>query len=347
MPEHDSITKADSHPPADYASDHTDGTDDIQNATAAEKGLATAAQITKLDGIASGADATPDASTTTKGKIEIATQGEVDTGTDTVRAVTPDTLANYSGLGGGGGWTAVDASETVKGIAELATQAETNTGTDDVRIVTPLKLATNLALHTGDATDAHDASAISFSPAGTIAATDVQAAIEEVASEAGGGSSASLRNFVMAYSAAAPSTPGSTLYMAGRFVTTIPNLRCVGAIWRDTVNGVSYTMTLRATNVPGTILATKAFTGTGNMMRVRFDSAYNMTANEQYEVGISAASAANMRYINTGGSGTTLITDLAWQGSVTSTDATGQTSRTQSGSSTATQANMSVQYEEY
>jgi hypothetical protein len=40
--------------------------------------------------------------------------------------------------------------------------------------------------HIADATDAHDASAISFSPAGSIAATDVQAAIEEVASEAGG-----------------------------------------------------------------------------------------------------------------------------------------------------------------
>lgn len=52
-----------------------------------------------------------------------------------------------------------------------------------------LGLATDaeLAAHTGDATDAHDASAISFVPAGTIAATDVQAAIEEVASEAGAG----------------------------------------------------------------------------------------------------------------------------------------------------------------
>lgn len=42
--------------------------------------------------------------------------------------------------------------------------------------------------HIADTTDAHDASAISFTPAGTIAATDVQAAIEEVASEAAGGS---------------------------------------------------------------------------------------------------------------------------------------------------------------
>jgi hypothetical protein len=72
----------------------------------------------------------PDASETVKGIIEIATQAEVTTGTDDVRAITPLKLA-----------TAVPAaSETAAGIAELATQAETNTGTDDARIVTPLKV---------------------------------------------------------------------------------------------------------------------------------------------------------------------------------------------------------------
>lgn len=44
--------------PTNHASNHTDGTDDIQDATAAQKGVATAAQITKLDGIAAGADVT-------------------------------------------------------------------------------------------------------------------------------------------------------------------------------------------------------------------------------------------------------------------------------------------------
>ena len=46
--------------------------------------------------------------------------------------------------------------------------------------------------HIADTTDAHDASAISFTPAGSIAATNVQAAIEEVAAEGGGGGSADL-----------------------------------------------------------------------------------------------------------------------------------------------------------
>lgn len=49
---------ADNDPKA-HAASHTDGTDDIQDATAAQKGLATAAQITKLDGIEAGATVGP------------------------------------------------------------------------------------------------------------------------------------------------------------------------------------------------------------------------------------------------------------------------------------------------
>lgn len=40
------------------------------------------------------ASTVPDASTSVKGKIQLATQGEVDTGTDTLKAVVPSTLAN-------------------------------------------------------------------------------------------------------------------------------------------------------------------------------------------------------------------------------------------------------------
>ena len=82
----------------------------------------TDADETKLDGIATGAEvnvqsdwnassgdaqilnkptipaATPDASTTQKGKIEIATQTEVDGGTDSSRAVTPDGVRRAMGV---------------------------------------------------------------------------------------------------------------------------------------------------------------------------------------------------------------------------------------------------------
>jgi len=44
--------------PNAHAASHTDATDDIQSATSSVKGVATAAQITKLDGIATGADVT-------------------------------------------------------------------------------------------------------------------------------------------------------------------------------------------------------------------------------------------------------------------------------------------------
>ena len=49
---------ADNQNPTAHATEHVDGTDDIQNATAAQKGVATAAQITKLDGIEALADVT-------------------------------------------------------------------------------------------------------------------------------------------------------------------------------------------------------------------------------------------------------------------------------------------------
>jgi hypothetical protein len=77
----------------------------------------------------------PDADTTTKGKIEIATLAEVATGTDSARAVTPAGVRQER--------TAIEAqlpaaaSTTVQGKIEIATLAEVSTGTDTVRAVTP------------------------------------------------------------------------------------------------------------------------------------------------------------------------------------------------------------------
>lgn len=64
---------------------------------------------------------TIEASETNAGIIEIATQAETDAGTDDARAVTPAKLANYSGLGGGGGSLAVqeDGVSEGTGIATL------------------------------------------------------------------------------------------------------------------------------------------------------------------------------------------------------------------------------------
>lgn len=67
----------------------------------------------------------PDASTTVKGIVELATTGETQTGTDAVRAVTPAGLA------------ARTATTTRAGVVELATAAEVNTGSLTTHAVTP------------------------------------------------------------------------------------------------------------------------------------------------------------------------------------------------------------------
>lgn len=55
---HKDLTGTDLHDPKTHASSHTNGTDDIQNATSGQKGLMTATQVAKLDGIEAGADVT-------------------------------------------------------------------------------------------------------------------------------------------------------------------------------------------------------------------------------------------------------------------------------------------------
>lgn len=56
--------------------------------------------------------------------------------------------------------------------------------------------ATDLADHLADSTDAHDASAVSVVPFGSIAATNVQDALQEVMAEAGGGGGGGASNIV-------------------------------------------------------------------------------------------------------------------------------------------------------
>ena len=87
--------------------------------------------VTDVDGIETGAISS--ASTTVEGKVELATDAETITGTDTGRALTPANLQ------------ALTASAARDGIVELATSAETVTGTDTVRAVTPAGLHAGLA----------------------------------------------------------------------------------------------------------------------------------------------------------------------------------------------------------
>jgi len=76
------------------------------------------------------------ATETLAGIAEIATQAEVNAGTDNTRIVTPAKLKAT---------TYAQATQTLAGIAEIATQTETNTGTDNTRIITPLLLRNGMA----------------------------------------------------------------------------------------------------------------------------------------------------------------------------------------------------------
>ncbi len=63
-----------------HAASHVDGSDDIQNATAGQKGLATAAQITKLDGIEALADVTDEPNVNAAGAVMHSDLAGADTG---------------------------------------------------------------------------------------------------------------------------------------------------------------------------------------------------------------------------------------------------------------------------
>lgn len=91
--------------------------------------------VSAINEVKASSSSPPSASVTTQGIIEIATLGEVTTGTDTARAVTPEGVRQER--------TAIEAqlpaaaSTTVAGKIEIATLAEVTTGTDAVRAVTP------------------------------------------------------------------------------------------------------------------------------------------------------------------------------------------------------------------
>jgi hypothetical protein len=90
----------DARTPTAHAASHTNGTDDIQDATASAKGLATAAQITKLDGIEAGANAyvLPTPTTTVIGGVKrnVGSAGQF------VSGVSPDGDLEYGSPSGSG-----------------------------------------------------------------------------------------------------------------------------------------------------------------------------------------------------------------------------------------------------
>ena len=97
-----------------HASNHIDGTDDIQDATSGQKGLATPTQISKLNSIESGAEAN-------QSDAEIKTSYENNADTNGFTDAEQTKLGNQSGTNTG---DEPDATTTSKGVVELATDGE-------------------------------------------------------------------------------------------------------------------------------------------------------------------------------------------------------------------------------
>lgn len=116
----------------------------IDNSVSRDRLASDAANEGKAIGYVAGGDvgvleipaAPVQATESTAGIAEIATDSEVTTGTDDSRIVTPLKLATRLSE-----VLPSSASETVQGIIELATQAEADAGTDTTRAITPATLA--------------------------------------------------------------------------------------------------------------------------------------------------------------------------------------------------------------
>lgn len=146
-----------SRTPTAHAASHTNGTDDIQNATAAQKGLMTAAYATKLDGIEAGAqvNVATNLSYTAASRLL-----ESSTGTDVTLPLFASGAAGLVPASGGGtanflradGTFAAPASggAIVKVVAAVKTDTATVTGTTPATVfsasITPASASNRVAV---------------------------------------------------------------------------------------------------------------------------------------------------------------------------------------------------------
>jgi hypothetical protein len=138
-----------------HASSHTDGTDDIQDATNTQKGLATAAQITKLDGIEAGAK-------------DDQTASEIETLLDVY-------YGNTDWRTGGGG--------TEETAGSIKTKYESNADTNAFTDAEKSKLANLLAAHISDFQEEVDANQTLGNATAKLAGIEAGATADQTGAE--------------------------------------------------------------------------------------------------------------------------------------------------------------------
>jgi hypothetical protein len=156
-----------------------------------------------------------------------------------------------------------DTAEVASGKTKNITVANLATAIISAgSIATDAEVTAAVAAHTGDSTAAHAASAISFTPAGTIAGTDVQTAVAEVATDAA--------TALAAHEAAGDPHPGYTtaaeLATHAGLTSSVHGISAFGATLVDDANAAAARTTLElgtaATAAQADLLARANHTGT-------------------------------------------------------------------------------------
>lgn len=153
------------------------------------------------------------------------------------------TAITAANLATGDLFVVVDVSDTTQdtqGTAKIVTKGQIDT------LYSPAATATGLSDHLADTSDAHDASAISFAATGSIAATDVQAAVAEVATEAASALSTHEADTTNVHGIADTSALLTTSAAPELIRDTMGTALVAGANMTITVNDGSDTITLAA-----------------------------------------------------------------------------------------------------
>lgn len=219
----------------------------------------------------------------------------------------------------GGSGTVVDASTTVKGVVQLAGDLAGTAASPTVPGLASKADSSALSAHLSDATDAHAASAIGFTPSGSISSTTVQAAIAEVASESG-----------VSVPDASTSMKG-VVQLAGDLAGTSASPQiAAGAIVDADVNAAA------AIGESKLSLASDAAAGTASRRTLGTGSTQAAAGNHTHTgLSVQAAGTASVRALGTAGTDATAGNDARLSDTRTPTDNTVSTAKLQDGAVTA------------